>query len=353
MKEPHRSEGPEASRVSLVAIPEAVISTLSGLYDVLNSLARPGYDTSPGASQHPPLRVEVVGEQTGPLDLASGMPIHVQRRIDEIDVTDVVIVPSVLLPEGGWPLGRRSRVVDWMRAMHERGALLCSACSGVYLIAETGLLNGLDVTVHYGYAQDFAALYPAVAVHPEQALVVAGAREEIVSSGASTSWHDLAIYLISRFAGATAAQAVVRFFALQWHQDGLAPYIVFDGRKDHGDKAVLAAQQWLGTHFPAANPVEEMIKRSTLAERTFKRRFAQATGLSPIVYVQRLRIDEAKRRLERTAAAVDDIGWQVGYEDPAFFRRLFKRTTGVTPSVYRRRYRVPEAGRSAMVKVSR
>src|SRR5690606_2582561 len=100
---------------------------------------------------------------------------------------------------------------------------------------------------------------------------------------------------------------------------------------DHGDAQIQYAQAWLAEHFSVANPVEEMIKRSKLAERTFKRRFVSATGLTPIVYVQRLRIEEAKRRLERTAAPVDEISWRVGYEDPAFFRRLFKRTTGLAP----------------------
>jgi transcriptional regulator GlxA family with amidase domain len=96
-------------------------------------------------------------------------------------------------------------------------------------------------------------------------------------------------------------------FALQWHQDGLTPYIIFAGRTDHGDAEIERAQQWLRDHFSVANPVEEMIKRSKLAERTFKRRFVTATGLTPIAYVQRLRIEDAKRRLERTDASVDEI----------------------------------------------
>ena len=88
-----------------------------------------------------------------------------------------------------------------------------------------------------------------------------------------------------------------------------------------------------------------MIKRSALAERTFKRRFAHATGLTPIAYVQRLRIEDAKRRLERTDAPIDEISWRAGYEDPAFFRRLFKRTTGLAPGAYRKRFRIPEFAR--------
>jgi transcriptional regulator GlxA family with amidase domain len=176
-------------------------------------------------------------------------------------------------------------------------------------------------------------------------LVISGTREDLVSSGASTTWHDLVLYLIARYAGATDAQEVARMYALQWHQDGLAPYITFEGRRDHGDAEIEGAQRWLSTHFSVANPVEQMIQRSKLAERTFKRRFTAATGLAPIAYVQRLRIEDAKRRLERTDAAVDEISWRVGYEDAAFFRRLFKRTTGMAPGAYRKRFRIPEFAR--------
>jgi transcriptional regulator GlxA family with amidase domain len=332
--------GAEPTRVSLVALPEAVVSTLSGIYDVLHagSIVAP---PAGGAPASRPFHVEIVGENEGWLDLASGIPIQVQRSVAAIEATDVVIVPSVLLPAGGWRIGRYPGLVTWLQAMHARRAVMCSACSGVFLLAETGLLDGQDVTVHFGYAREFASTFPAVAIHPEQALVVSGRREEFVSSGASTSWHDLVLYLIARFAGSTAAQTIARFFALQWHQDGLTPYIVFEGRHDHGDREVLAAQQWLSRHFAVASPVEEMIRRSKLAASTFKRRFTSATGLTPITYVQRLRIEDAKRRLERTAAPVDEIGWQVGYEEPAFFRRLFKRTTGLTPGAYRRRFQVP------------
>ena len=106
-----------------------------------------------------------------------------------------------------------------------------------------------------------------------------------------------------------------------------------------------SAQHWLSTHFSVVNPVEQMLKRSKLAERTFKRRFVTATGLAPIAYVQRLRIEDAKKRLERTDAPVDEISWRVGYEDPAFFRRLFKRTTGLAPAAYRKRFRIPDVPR--------
>jgi transcriptional regulator GlxA family with amidase domain len=325
-----------------VALPDAVVSTIFGIYDVMNSFALIG---GSGAGSPAPFEVEIVGEKTGALELASGVSIDVQRPIDRVQATDIVILPSILLRSQGWAKNRYPRLVEWLRAMHGRGAVLCSACSGIFLLAETGLFDGKDVTVHFGYARAFASSYPAIPIHPERVLVISGLREELVSSGASTSWHDLVLYLIARYAGSTVAQEAARSFALQWHQDGLTPYIVFEGRTDHGDAHIRSAQQWLSAHFSVASPVEQMIKRSKLAARTFKRRFAAATGLTPIAYVQRLRIEDAKRRLERTEASVDEISWRVGYEDAAFFRRLFKRTTGLAPGAYRKRFRIPEFAR--------
>jgi transcriptional regulator GlxA family with amidase domain len=338
--------GARPLHVSLVAIPDAAVSTLTGIFDVMNAFSiLPASSTGIEAS---PFHVEIVGVETGPLQLASRVPVTVQRAVREIDATDIVIVPSVVLGPEGWRQGRHPELVEWFKAMHRRGALLCSACSGIFLLAETGLFDGVEATVHFGYAGAFADAFPQVKVHPERVLVVSGRREELVCSGASMTWHDLVLYLIARHAGATAAQTVARSFALQWHQDGLAPYIVFEGRNDHGDHAIQSAQEWLAGHFSVANPLEEMIRRAGLAERTFKRRFTSATGLSPIAYVQRLRIEDAKRRLERTEASVDEISWQVGYEEPAFFRRLFKRVTGLAPGAYRRRFRVPDYARTGV-----
>ncbi len=327
-------------RVSLMAIPEGSISTLHGLHDVLNAFEMlAGFDQAIPAS--PPFRVEIVGAAAGPVRLAGGLTAHADRGVADAGETDIVVVPSVVLRDGGWRTGRYPALVEWLAHAHGRGALLCSACSGVFLLAETGLFDDRDATIHWSYVSAFRTVFPAVRLFPERTLVAAGARGELISSGASMSWHDLVLYLIARHVGPTAAQTVAKFFALQWHRDGLGPYVVFEGRRDHGDAAVRAAQDWLAKHFSVASPVEEVVRRSGIAERTFKRRFTQATGLAPLPYVQQLRVADAKRRLERTREPVDEIGWRVGYEDPAFFRRLFKRITGVSPALYRRQFQIP------------
>src|SRR6478736_8387067 len=328
--------------VSVVAVADATVSTLFGIYDVMSVFER----ADPRGAGAAPFHVEIVGDRVGPLALASGVTIEVHRAIDTIDATDIVIVPSVELGTDGWTTGRYPQVIDWLRRMHERGALMCSACLGLFLLAETGLFDGRDSTVHYNAAEIFTATYPTIPIHPERPLMISGAREELLSSGASVAWHDLALHLVARYAGSAAAQDVAQAFALQWHHEGFSPYVVFSGKSDHGDAEIAGAQKWLSQHFSVANPVEQMVKRSKLAERTFKRRFVDATGLAPIAYVQRLRMEDAKERLERSDAPVDEISWRVGYEDPAFFRRLFKRTTGLAPAAYRKRFRIPDFAQS-------
>jgi transcriptional regulator GlxA family with amidase domain len=326
--------------VSLVSIPDAMVSSLSGVYDVLNCISLLGSfdDALPGEN---PFLTEIVAATRTQAQNASGLPVTPHRSVEELDRTDIVIVRSMLVQGGEWTPGRYPTVVKWLKAMHARGALLCSACSGVLLLAETGLLDGREATIHWAYARTFRRNYPAVRLRIEKVLVVTGERQEFVMSGASASWHDLVLYLVARHVGPAAAQAIAKFLLLQWHVEGQGPYVVFEAPTDHGDAAVLDAQQWLGGHFSVAAPVEEMVKRSGMAERSFKRRFTRATGYSPIAYVQHLRVEAAKRHLEQTAAPIDEIGWKVGYEDPAFFRRLFKRITHMPPGAYRRKFRLP------------
>jgi transcriptional regulator GlxA family with amidase domain len=334
-------------RVGLVALPEGMPSTMTGLYDVLSSAGN--VPTLEAPIVPAPFTVQIVGERRGSLRMASGLPFDVPRSLAEVEAVDLVMIPSLLVEGGRWERGRHPELVDWLGRMHDRGALLCSACSGVFPIAETGLLDEKEATIHWGYADGFRRRFPRVVLQPERVLVTSGPRQELVTSGASTSWHDLALYLIARVAGPTAAQAAARFFAMQWHRDGLAPYARFDPPTDHGDAVIADVQRWIGVRAAIARPVEEMTRRSGLPPRSFARRFAAATGHAPIAYVQRLRVEEAKRRLERTDTPVERIAWQVGYEDPAAFRRLFRRLAGVPPGAYRKRFQVPPYAQPAPV----
>ncbi len=324
----------KALHVSLVVVPDATLATVTGLYEALTvyqSLVPDG----------PRFFPEIVAPGRRSVSTSCGLPFNAHRTVAEIRDTDIIILPSLLLVGGKWQTGRHPELVHWLTQQHSQGATLCSACSGVLILAETGLLDGLDATLHWAYERAFAENFPKVNLRLEDVLVITGADERFVMSGASASWHDLLLYLISRYCGLQAAQTVSKFFLLQWHVDGQAPYMIFQEQEDHDDAVILEAQRWMKQHLDADNPIESIVQNSGLPERSFKRRFKRATGFSPITYMQRLRLEDAKRRLEVSDTPVDDISYSIGYEEPAFFRRLFKRTTGLTPSAYRRKFRAP------------
>lgn len=317
------------------------MSSVTGIYDVLTCLPLVG-SIDVDVPREDPFEVELVGTRASS---PAGLALSAHKDVSEVPRTDIVIAPALMVPEGRWQTGRHPEMVGWLKDAHEAGALLTSACSGVLLLAETGLLSGLEATIHWAYVRTFRDNFPDVALRQERVLVASGEREQFVMSGASASWHDLVLYLVARTVGPTAARAIARFMMLQWHVDGQSPYETFQPILDHGDAAILNVQEWLRSGFAAPDPVAEMVRRSGLAERTFKRRFTRATGFAPVSYVQQVRIQEAKRRLEQGDESIEKIGWATGYVDPASFRRTFKRVVGISPSAYRRKFAIPEFAR--------
>ena len=320
--------------VSLIALPDVTMSTLTGLYDVFGLF----HDVVP---ENQPFETEIIAPSHHLVSTASGLPLTAHKTIKDVSHTDIVIVPSVLLANGYWQQGRYPHLVAWLKTMYEQGAILCSACSGVLVLAETGLLDGREATLHWAYEKTFKENFPKIRLRPERVLIVTGSDQRFVMSGASASWHDLALYLVARYAGPSAALSVAKFFMLQWHTDGQMPYVVFKEETDHGDAVIMQAQKWMREHLDSGNPIEEVMKQVGLAERSFKRRFQKATGHKPISYIQHLRVEAAKKQLELGDEAIDEISYRIGYADPAFFNRLFKRTTGLTPGAYRKKFRVP------------
>jgi transcriptional regulator GlxA family with amidase domain len=330
------------TRISIVATPDSTVSPVIGFYETFRAvegLTAPEDREKPGPAA---FDAEIVAEAVGPIESSSGLAINAQRSVDDVSRTDVVIVPSMAFGrEGEWTPGRYPKLVRWMRAMYDDGATVCSACTGANLAAETGLWEGTQATVHWAQEKSFRRRHPEVLLRPDEVLVVAGEEGRLVTSGAATAWHDLALYLIARHVGPATAQAVARFLLWEWHREGQAAFGVFDPPTDHGDAAVLAAQREIADKCAVAAPVDEMVRWSGLAPRTFKRRFKLATRHTPIAYVQRIRVERAKRLLETSDEPIEEISWAVGYEDPASFRRLFKRLTGLAPGEYRRRFQIP------------
>jgi transcriptional regulator GlxA family with amidase domain len=217
---------------------------------------------------------------------------------------------------------------------------MCSACSGIFPLLETGLFENEPVTCHWYYEPMLRRAFPQASICIEKALQISD-DQRLIMSGASASWHDLVLYLITRFSGPAAATSVARFFLLNWHPEGQAPYARFMEDVSHTDAMVLQAQAWIRQNWMRANPIEEMVRISGLPERSFIRRFKNMTSLSPMEYIQHTRIEHARQLLETSALPVDTIAADIGYEDPAFFRKLFKRITTMTPSAYRLKFRIP------------
>lgn len=329
---PHPMNEPVPVRLSLLALPESFLSCLSGLYDTFEVA---GTSIAPGRIA---FDVEIVAATDPVQSHTSRFPIIPHRTIDQIGETDLVVIPAAVVDDVAWTLGRHPDVLAWIRTMHRRGAVLCSVCSGALLLAESGLLDGHEATTHWNEARRFREHFPDVRLRLERVLVVTGPDERLVTAGASAAWHDLALYLISRYGGADAAQAVAKFFMLQWHAHGQTPYLGFEADTSHGDAAITRAQAWIEERWRVPEILSELPAAAGLTERTFTRRFRLATGNSPNAYVQHKRVHEAKSLLERTHQPIEQICWAVGYDDPASFRRLFKRLTNVTPGAYRRMF---------------
>lgn len=327
--------------VSLVATREVDGSALAGLHGTLNSFA----ELVPGSP------VQFTTEVILPDSLAGetrydgtfitnvmGIPVPVTRLASEVERTDVVIIPSLFVSAQTWPDNPYPDLIAWLQTMYRRGAELCSACTGALLLAETGLLEGYEATQHWAFEQLFRERFPGVRLVLDQALIRTGEDHRLLMTGASAAWHDLIIHLLTRYAGAEAAQTIASFFLLCLHNEGQAPYIIFHQHREHGDTAILSAQQRLADHCTETHILRSVIEDSGLTPRTFQRRFRKATSYTPITYVQNLRVEEAKKVLSTSSVVVDEICWLVGYEDPAFFRRIFKRITGMTPRAYRMKF---------------
>ncbi|AGA34692.1 transcriptional regulator, AraC family [Thioalkalivibrio nitratireducens DSM 14787] len=324
----------------MLALPEESTGTpIHGLFETLK--LADALVNGPNAGTARLFEVEIVGPERGIFPSACGLPLEVHRPIREVDDTDIVITASMLFENQEWVVGQHPETVDWLQRMHGNGADLCSACAGALLLAETGLLDGLETTTHWAFAPTFRRNFPNIRLRVDELLIVAGKNREFVMSGAASSWQDLILFLIARHVSPDAAQGIGKFLLYHWDSRSQAPFVPFVPASDHGDGAILEVQEWLDDGDLMDVSVDAMAHRCALPRPTFNRRFKRATGHTPIGYLQHLRVEKAKRLLEGTDQPVDEISWQVGYEETAAFRRVFKRITRLSPGQFRRKFRFP------------
>jgi transcriptional regulator GlxA family with amidase domain len=324
--------------IAILALPDASASVVFGMFDLFKSAGRDWGLIERGDPGPPVVEPAIVAREAGHVAAANGVRIAVHRTIDECVRPDIVCISDLNGPPNEFDPAPYQDEVRWLRRCYEQGAVLATACSGTMLLAETGLLDGYEATTHWAYCDTLSRRHRKVTVHAQRALVISGDQQRLVMAGAGTSWLDLALYLIARVASVEAAMQVARLNLIDWHNVGQQPFASLARTRQVDDAIIGRCQEWIAQHYHETAPVAAMVRLSGLAERSFKRRFEQSTGMSPLEYVHTLRLEEAKHLLETGSDSIESIAGQVGYEDAGFFGRLFRRKVNMTPALYRKRF---------------
>ena len=325
-------------RVAILAAPESSASVLYGLYDVLLSVGAMYPDMTTGHGGDALLDVSIVAATAEPFRCFGNVLVEPSAAVADVTAADVVVVADMYTPIDTVPSGRWATEASWLRQMHGAGTLLASVCTGSILLAEAGLLDGRTCASHWAYRDLFISAYPQVKLNPNAILDLGHEADGIITAGGVTAWQDLALHLIRRLCGPEHASRTAKVYLLAGHEDGQLPFAAPTQSVLIGDAVIRDSLAWIDANYAAPNPISSMTEQSGLNRRTFARRFVAATGRRPIDHVHRLRVERARDLIEHGDVALDDVGYRVGYEDPAFFRRLFRRTTGLTPAAYRRKY---------------
>ncbi|MER9022242.1 GlxA family transcriptional regulator [Mesorhizobium sp. M0815] len=245
----------------------------------------------------------------------------------------MVILPPTL----GDPIPREAaaRYAGWLRDRHMAGATLGSVCAGAFVLAETGLLSGRAATTHWAYRDALALRFPDILLDADRLVIDDG---DIITAGGYMAWTDLGLKLVDRVLGSAVMMDTARFMLVDPPGREQRFYSPFAPRLTHGDEAILKVQHWLQANGARDVTLGAMAEHAGLEERTFLRRFRNATGLKPTEYCQHLRVGKAREMLETTMRSIDQIAWEVGYDDPGSFRKVFARITGLVPGDYRKRF---------------
>lgn len=325
-------------RIAILAVPESSASTVYGMHDLFASAGTDWDLIVNGVPGRPLIAPTIVSADGAPLRVVNGLRIEPHCALADCPAPQVAVIPDLMVPPQQDLHGRYPAETAWLKTLYARGATLASACSGALILAETGLLDDQDVTTHWAYCEAMGAHYPRLRIHPGRALVTAGEGQRLVMAGGGSSWNDLGLFLIARFLGVEEAMRVARLHLLDWHHVGQQPFAALTRNRQVDDALIARCQGWIAEHYEQDAPVAAMARLSGLAERSFARRFARATGMPPMDYVHTLRLEESKHLLETTALPVEAVATEVGYQDASFFGRLFRRKVGLTPAQYRRRF---------------
>jgi transcriptional regulator GlxA family with amidase domain len=319
----------DPAEIGLLLYPGAQLAAIHGLTDLFAVASRLARER--GGAGAPSLRVS--HWQPGKV---GGAVERVFATHPELPSRPCAIIVPPSLGEPPEP-AMTARLARWLTDRHVGGSILCSVCAGAFLLAETGLLDGRAATTHWSHAKTLAQRYPGIRVDADKLIVEDG---DVITAGGLMAWIDLGLKLTDRLLGSSIMLETARFLIVDPPGREQRYYSNFSPRLRHGDEGVLKVQHWLQAQGAREASIPAMAARAGLEERTFLRRFRKATGLKPTEYCQHLRVGKAREMLELTNRTIDQVAWDVGYEDAGAFRKVFQKVMGLSPRDYRRRFGV-------------
>ena len=321
--------------IGIVVYPGAQLAAVYGLTDmfVIASRLAAGKAEEEGrdAAEVPRLRVSHWRLSEDLREVTCGDDTHA----DEPHRLMFLLLPPRL--NGLPPPDSVAALAPWLKAHHAGGTVLGSICAGAFLLGATGLLQGRAATTHWSYAEALAEHFPGIAVDTDKLVIDDG---DIITAGGIMAWIDMGLRVIERLLGPSLTLETARFLLVDPAGREQRFYSSFAPKLHHGDKAILKVQHWLQVQGSRAVTLSEMAEQAGLEERTFLRRFHKATGLKPTEYCQHLCVGKARQMLEFGKQSIEQIAWDVGYEDAGAFRKVFQKVVGLSPGDYRRRFAV-------------
>lgn len=260
--------------------------------------------------------------------------IHTSQLLKDVKQTDLVIIPA-LFGDMKTAMASNKKVLPWIKEQYKNGAEVASLCVGAFLLASTGLLNGKKCSTHWGFQNEFRELFPEVEVVEGNVITE---EHRIYSSGGANSYWNLLLHLVEKYTNRETAILASKYFAIDIDRESQTTFTMFQGQKNHTDEEVLKAQEYIEQNFQEKISIEDLTELVSVGRRSFERRFKLATNNTVLEYIQRIKVEAAKRSFESSRKNMNEVMFDVGYTDTKAFRSVFKKITGLTPIAYRNKY---------------
>jgi transcriptional regulator GlxA family with amidase domain len=286
------------------------------------------------AGKAPAFSFQLVGKQRSNLMKEDFFSVHTKFLVTEDFKTDLLIIPA-LHGDIFKSMEINKGLVPWIVGQYSKGAEIMSLCTGAFLLASTGLLSGHSCATHWIHANDFRERFPDVNMVDDKIMTDEGG---IYTSGAAYSYLNLILYYIEKHTTRDIAILIAKIFALDMGRTSQSQFIIFQGYKHHNDESILKAQEFIESNYQEKISVDEIATHVALGRRNFERRFKTATSNSVFEYMQRVKVEVAKKQLESGRKTVNEVMYETGYTDIKAFRDVFKKVVGMSPGEYRGKY---------------